>query len=53
MDTRRQYAQFLLPVVAQGVENVVRIQPPLSITPEECERVATALDEVLSREFSV
>ena len=29
--------------------NVVRIQPPLSITPEECEQVAAALEEVLTR----
>ncbi len=27
--------------------NVVRIQPPLSITAEECDRAATALEEVL------
>jgi 4-aminobutyrate aminotransferase-like enzyme len=30
--------------------NVVRIQPPLSIAPEECERVATALADVLPRQ---
>jgi 4-aminobutyrate aminotransferase-like enzyme len=29
--------------------NVVRIQPPLSITADECERVATALADVLPR----
>lgn len=29
--------------------NVVRVQPPLSITPEECDRVATALADVLQR----
>ncbi len=29
--------------------NVVRLQPPLSITPEECERVVAALAEVLPR----
>jgi 4-aminobutyrate aminotransferase-like enzyme len=27
--------------------NVVRVQPPLSITAEECDRVAAALEEVL------
>jgi 4-aminobutyrate aminotransferase/(S)-3-amino-2-methylpropionate transaminase len=30
--------------------NVVRIQPPLSITAEECDRVAAALEEVLPRQ---
>jgi len=29
--------------------NVVRLQPPLSITPEECDRAASALEEVLSK----
>jgi 4-aminobutyrate aminotransferase / (S)-3-amino-2-methylpropionate transaminase / 5-aminovalerate transaminase len=29
--------------------NVVRIQPPLSITEEECDHIATALEEVLLR----
>src|SRR5439155_19559361 len=29
--------------------NVVRVQPPLSITAEECERVADTLAEVLLR----
>lgn len=29
--------------------NVVRIQPPLSITADECERVAEALEQVFSR----
>jgi 4-aminobutyrate aminotransferase len=29
--------------------NVVRVQPPLSITAEECERVATELEHVLTR----
>jgi 4-aminobutyrate aminotransferase len=29
--------------------NVVRIQPPLSITPEECEQAAEAIEEVLTR----
>jgi 4-aminobutyrate aminotransferase-like enzyme len=27
--------------------NVVRVQPPLSITPDECDRVASALEGVL------
>jgi 4-aminobutyrate aminotransferase-like enzyme len=29
--------------------NGVRVQPPLSITAEECDRGATALEEVLPR----
>jgi 4-aminobutyrate aminotransferase len=29
--------------------NVVRIQPPLSITPEECEQVAAGLEEAMTR----
>jgi len=29
--------------------NVVRIQPPLSIAPDECEQAAAALEEVLTR----
>ncbi|MBI3829502.1 MAG: aspartate aminotransferase family protein [Planctomycetes bacterium] len=29
--------------------NVVRLQPPLSITPEECDRAATALEDVLRK----
>jgi 4-aminobutyrate aminotransferase-like enzyme len=28
--------------------NVVRLQPPLSITAEECDRAASALEEILS-----
>jgi 4-aminobutyrate aminotransferase-like enzyme len=29
--------------------NVLRIQPPLSITEEECDRVAAALEDVMPR----
>jgi 4-aminobutyrate aminotransferase-like enzyme len=36
--------------VGGNLGNVVRIQPPLSITADECERVADALEDVLRQQ---
>jgi 4-aminobutyrate aminotransferase len=38
--------------VGGNLGNVVRVQPPLSIMPDECERLAAALEDVLRRPAS-